>query len=87
MSSGTDYIPLLLLKPLFMGLERTSSALHFWLILILKRGSAAVPLAEQNEAENFFQLTTVLFCQEACIIIRECFWCISRIQFMDELLV
>jgi len=57
----------LLVVPLFRGMERTSSTLRFWLILILKQGSAAVPLVEQNEAEILFQLTTMLFCQEACL--------------------
>lgn len=35
-SSGTDDISVVLLVPLFTGMERTSSTLGFWLILVLK---------------------------------------------------
>lgn len=45
-SAGTDDISVVLLVPLFTGMERTSSTLGFWLIPVLKWGSAAVPLVE-----------------------------------------
>lgn len=82
-SSGTDDISVLLLVPLFKGIERTSSILGFWLILGLKWGSAAVPLVEKNEKELFVPTNIVLYCQEDSIIITEHYWYNSRIHFTD----